>query len=108
MLHRLLSTLAFALLLNTASAAPQWIWLSKDGNKDSQVTFRYRFDVPAEVQSATLELTCDNGADAMVNGKKVLTNPDWMEPTKADISKELKPGASNEILDWIMPAACVS
>lgn len=99
MLPRILSTFAaFALLLNTASAAPQWIWLSKDGNKDPQVTFRYRFEVPAKVQSALLELTCDNGADALVNGQKVLTNPDWQEATKVDISKNLKLGAQNEII----------
>lgn len=99
MLPRILSTfVAFALLLNTASAAPQWIWLSKDGNKDPQVTFRYRFEVPAKVQSATLELTCDNGADALVNGQKVLTNPDWQEATKVDVSKNLKLGAQNEII----------
>ena len=99
MLPRILSTLAaFATLLNTASAAPQWIWLSKNGEKDSQVTFRYRFDAPAKVQSALLELTCDNGADALLNGKKVLSNPDWMEPTKADVSKDLKLGGQNEII----------
>ncbi|WP_397381668.1 c-type cytochrome [Prosthecobacter sp.] len=99
MLPRILSTFAaFALLLNTASAAPQWIWLSKDGNKDPQVTFRYRFEVPAKVQSALLELTCDNGADALLNGQKVLTNPDWQEATKVDISKNLKLRAQNEII----------
>lgn len=99
MLPRFLSTLtAFALLLNTAAAAPQWIWLSKNGDKDPQVTFRYSFDAPAKVQSALLELTCDNGADALLNGKKVLTNPDWMEPTKVDVSKDIKPGAKNEII----------
>jgi hypothetical protein len=99
MLPRILSTFAaFALLLHTASAAPQWIWLSKDGNKNPQVTFRYRFEVPAKVQSAALELTCDNGADALVNGQKVLTNPDWMEATKVDIIKNLKLGAQNEIV----------
>ncbi|MES2597943.1 MAG: heme-binding protein, partial [Verrucomicrobiota bacterium] len=91
----LLTTLFLASGLH---AAPQWIWLSKDGNKDPEVTFRHRFEVPAEMQSATLELTCDNGADAILNGKKVLTNPDWQEPTKKDVSKELKKGAANEIV----------
>ena len=51
------------------SAAPQWIWLSKDGNKDNKVTFRHRFEVPVNAHHATLELTCDNGADALLNGK---------------------------------------
>ncbi len=79
-------------------AAPQWIWLSKDGNKDKAVTFRHRFEVPHNAQLATLELTCDNGADAILNGTKVLTNPDWQKPTKADISKVIKRDAVNEIV----------
>ncbi len=86
------------LLTTTLHAAPQWIWFSKDGNQDSKVTFRHRFEVPPEVQAATLELTCDNGAVAHLNGQKVLTNPDWQEPTKADISKNLKRGATNELI----------
>ncbi|MBB5034374.1 c-type cytochrome [Prosthecobacter vanneervenii] len=99
MLPRILSTLALAFLLNTAaSAAPQWIWLSKNGDKDPKVTFRYRFEVPHNAHFATLELTCDNGADAILNGKKVLTNPDWQEPTKVDVSKDIKRGEQNEII----------
>ena len=99
MLPRILSSLAFAFLLTTAaSAAPQWIWLSKNGDKDPQVTFRYRFEVPHNAHFATLELTCDNGADAILNGKKVLTNPDWQEPTKVDVSKDIKRGEQNEII----------
>ncbi len=95
-LHHLLA-LPF-LFSSHALAAPQWIWLSKDGNKDNKVTFRHRFEVPQNASAATLELTCDNGADALINGKKVLSNPDWQEPTKADISKAVKPGAPNEII----------
>jgi hypothetical protein len=76
---RILSTLAFVVLLNTASAAPQWIWLSKDGNKDSKVTFRYRFDVPQNAQLASLELTCDNGADCLSQRPKGPHQSDWQE-----------------------------
>lgn len=86
------------LLASHLAAAPQWIWLSKDGQKDNKVTFRYRFDVPQNAQLATLELTCDNGADAILNGKKVLSNPDWQKPSKADVSKEIKRGETNEII----------
>jgi putative heme-binding domain-containing protein len=88
-----------SLLLATGlPAAPQWIWLSKDGNKDNKVTFRHRFDVPQNAQLATLELTCDNGATASLNGKKVLTNADWQEPSKADLSQVIKRGESNELI----------
>lgn len=96
---RLTYFLALPLLLASHTfAAPQWIWLSKDGKKDTAVTFRTRFEVPVNAHYATLELTCDNGADAILNGKKVLTNPDWQEPTKVDISKDIKRGEANELI----------
>ena len=88
------------LLATSLQAAPQWIWLSQDGNKDNKVTFRHRFEVPQNAQLATLELTCDNGAVANLNGKKVLINPDWQEPVKADVTKDIKLGESNEISAW--------
>ena len=85
-------------LASTLYASPQWIWLSNDGNKHKAVTFRYRFDVPHNAHFASLELTCDNGAEASLNGKKVLVNKDWQLPVKADISKHIKRGEPNEIL----------
>jgi putative heme-binding domain-containing protein len=92
-------TLLLSLLaVSSLHAAPQWIWLSKDGNKDNKVTFRHKFDVPQNAQLATLELTCDNGATATLNGKKVLTNADWMEPSKADLSQHINRGESNELI----------
>ncbi|MEZ5387329.1 MAG: c-type cytochrome [Prosthecobacter sp.] len=93
-------TFTFLLLsfIPSLHAAPQWIWLSKDGQKDNAVTFRHRFEVPHNAQLATLELTCDNGADAILNGTKVFTNPDWQKPNKEDISKLIKRDAVNEIV----------
>lgn len=90
--------LLFLLLASSLHATPQWIWLSKDGNKDNKVTFRHRFEVPQNTQLATLELTCDNGASASLNGKKVLTNEDWQQPVKADVSQIIQRGESNEII----------
>ncbi|MBV6501252.1 MAG: hypothetical protein CJBNEKGG_03759 [Prosthecobacter sp.] len=95
---RLTPLLASLLLASSLSAAPQWIWLSKDATKDNAVSFRHSFEIPGNAHFATLELTCDNGADAFLNGQKVLTNPDWQEPTKADISKVIKRGEKNEIV----------
>lgn len=88
----------FLCVVSSLHAAPQWIWLSKDGQKDNAVTFRHRFEIPHNAQLATLELTCDNGADAILNGTKVLTNPDWQKPSKADISKVIKRDATNELI----------
>lgn len=86
------------LLATTLHAAPQWLWLTKDGTRNNAVSFRHSFEIPANAHFATLELTCDNGADALINGKKVLTNPDWQEASKVDISKDIKRGEKNEIL----------
>ncbi|MCX6856457.1 MAG: c-type cytochrome, partial [Verrucomicrobia bacterium] len=95
-MRALFLTLLFA--TSTLHAAPQWIWLSRDGKKDDAVTFRYRFEAPANAHFATLQVTCDNGAVALLNGKKVLTNPDWQKPSTADVSKDIKKGESNEII----------
>jgi len=46
------------------------------------------------VKRATLTLTCDNGANALLNGVAAATNPDWMNPTKADVTKLVKTGAN--------------
>jgi hypothetical protein len=96
---RFLSLLALSCFVTGhLAAAPQWIWLSKDGNKDNKVTFRHKFEVTQNVQLATLELTCDNGATASLNGKQVLTNADWQLPAKADLSQVIKRGESNELI----------
>lgn len=93
------SLLAGALLLQlplSLSAAPQWIWTAKKASDGQKATFKKTFTIQGEVKSATLSVSCDNGADALLNGKKVLTNPDWMEATKADVKAALKAG-ENEL-----------
>ncbi len=93
-----LPVLLSTLLATSLHAAPQWLWLTQDATKHNAVTFRHSFEVPANTHFATLEVTCDNGADALINGKKVLTNPDWQQPSKAEISKDIKRGEKNEIV----------
>ncbi|WP_113962147.1 c-type cytochrome [Roseimicrobium gellanilyticum] len=93
------SLLAGALLLPlplSLSAAPQWIWTAKKASDGQKATFKKTFTIDGEVKSATLSVSCDNGADAILNGKKVFTNPDWMEATKADVKAALKAG-ENEL-----------
>ncbi|MCA1962588.1 MAG: c-type cytochrome [Prosthecobacter sp.] len=87
-----------ALLATHLQAVPQWLWLNENPTKENAVSFRYSFEVPGNAHYATLELTCDNGAEAFLNGKKVLTNPDWQQPSKADVSKEIMRGEKNQIL----------
>jgi putative heme-binding domain-containing protein len=88
--------IAFALLTLTAHAAPEWIWLPKAHDKQ-KASFRHSFDLPHNAHLGTLKITCDNGAKAYLNGTLVATNPDWQQPTTADVTKQIKPGEKNEI-----------
>ena len=89
---------SFGLFLSAVPlhAVPQWIWTSKDAKDDDKATFIKTFTIKGEVKSARLNFTCDNGATAFVNGKKVAENADWDQPTKVKIEAFLKPG-ENEI-----------
>ena len=81
----------------SALAEPVWIWTKRNAEDNEQADFKTEFEIAGAVKSATLKLTCDNGATALINGKKVLENPDWMQPTKTDVKADIKAG-KNEIL----------
>jgi hypothetical protein len=49
-----------------------------------------------DIKNATLAVSVDNGAKALLNGKTVLQNPDWSSPTKADAKSFLQRG-KNEL-----------
>ncbi len=78
-------------------AEPVWIWTKKDADSHEQADFKTEFEVAGDVKTATLRLTCDNGATALVNGRQVLENPDWQQVSQADVTAALKSG-KNEIL----------
>ncbi len=82
-----------------AQAEPQWIWSSTHAAANEKASFRKSIEVPAGVASAIFEYTCDNGAKAKINGKAIKANPDWMVPTKVDITKLLKPGKNDLFID---------
>jgi putative heme-binding domain-containing protein len=90
----LCSTLALALLSGPLLAEPQWIWSSQKATSQDRPTFRKSFSVPDGLKSAILKLTCDNGATAFVNGKQVAVNPDWQQPTQADVKAALQAGVN--------------
>ncbi len=79
-----------------ASADWKWIWRDSPA-PGSAARLKKAFDLDGAVQSATLNVTCDNGAKVFLNGELVLTNPDWQRPTQADVTKGLRKG-SNELL----------
>jgi putative heme-binding domain-containing protein len=80
-------------------AEPQWIWSQVKAYDYEKETFRKTFTVNGDVKTAVLKLTCDNGATAMLNGKKVLENPDWNQPVHADVAKELHKGENELVID---------
>jgi hypothetical protein len=78
-------SLGIALSPLPLDAAPQWIWVAKQAKNGEKATFRKTFTVAGPVASAKLNFTCDNGATAYLNGTKVADNPDWGQPTVADL-----------------------
>ncbi|HEY3900323.1 MAG TPA: c-type cytochrome [Chthoniobacter sp.] len=94
------SFVAMAVLLPLAvHAEPQWIWSQAKAYDYEKETFRKTFPVSGDVKTAVLKLTCDNGATAMLNGKKVLENPDWNQPVHADVAKELHKGQNELVIE---------
>ncbi len=68
----------------------KWIWHAKPANS-SESRLRKTFEARG-VKEAILHVTCDNGAKIYLNGKHVVTNPDWNRPTTVDVKKYLKSG----------------
>ncbi|SKA88774.1 putative heme-binding domain-containing protein [Prosthecobacter debontii] len=97
MTARFFPLLTLCSLAATLHAEPQWIWSSKKAEAQEKATFKQSFDLKLTPKSATLSLTCDNGATVFINGKKAVVNEDWQKPVKVDVIKLLELGATNVI-----------
>jgi len=91
-------SLGASVFLPSAHAELAWIWAPKADAES--VVLQREFTVPSGVKEATLVVTCDNGARVLVNGSPALTNTDWNDPSKANVTALLKPGAN-----WIRAEA---
>jgi hypothetical protein len=60
-------------------------------------SFRRQLVLDADVDSATCVITCDNGFELYVNGKKIGTGDNWADPKSFDLSPALLKGV-NQIL----------
>jgi putative heme-binding domain-containing protein len=95
LMHRLLFT-SLALLALPLQAEPQWIWTSKTPKDGEKASFTKTIKLEGNPKIARLTFTCDNGATAFINGKKVGVNTLWSDPTKEKVTDFLRPG-DNEI-----------
>ena len=78
--------------IELAANQPKWIWNSKDAKDGEKAFFRKKIRINKETKSANLIMSCDNGFEAFVNGKKVLVGSEWGNAQKTDVKKHLKPG----------------
>ncbi len=74
----------------------KWIW--HDTAKASEgARLKKEFELKrSSVKSAVLRVTCDNGAEVFLNDTLVLSNADWVRPSKADVTAHLRDG-KNEL-----------
>jgi len=84
--------LSVAVVAPLASAAPQWIWLSKQAKDQEKVTLRREFEVSGEVKAATLSVSCDNAAKIFLNEKAAGETTAWETPFKGDVKALVQPG----------------
>lgn len=93
---KLLAPFLFLVLsFSIAHGTPFWIWSSAQPKDNDKTSFQKSFKIPVDgVSIAKLEFTCDNGATAFLNGKKIMVNPDWQQPSSIDLTDDLKVGTN--------------
>lgn len=78
----------------TKAPIPRWIW-DADGSSNDQVLYlRKEFSLPGPIQSANLYTTCDNKMTLWINGQEIGRSPDWPQPIRKDVAKQLVEGAN--------------
>lgn len=78
-------------------ANPDWIWKSAAPVDKEIAFFRREFELPPEVTSAVITITCDDWHRLFVNGREIGSGADWMQPRTYEVLANLKPGARNVI-----------
>jgi len=75
----------------TPPPVAQWIWTSNPA-KENKIYARRQFTLNAPLNLAKLNITCDNGFTAYINGKKVGSGTAWDQHYQYDIKKHLRKG----------------
>ena len=76
------------------AAEPQWIWNSAEAKTKvppGRLFFRWVVELP-ELESAQVEITCDNVYALFVNNERVGAGVNWQELDQYTITSVLKPG----------------
>lgn len=81
------------------AAEPQinWIWQNDKPTDDQKVFFRREFELPQDVVSASVTVTCDNWQRLWVNGKDLGFSNEWAAPASHDVTSLIVPGGRNVI-----------
>ncbi len=74
-----------------------WIWKTTSPGATEKVFFRREFELPPNVASAAITITCDNWSRLFVNGHDLGMAADWSNPRTYDVLAHLKPGSRNVI-----------
>lgn len=82
---------------SSESATTSWIWKSNSPGETEKVFFRREFQLPPDVTSAVVTVTCDNRHRLLVNGKELGMGGEWGSPRSYDVLPVLKPGGRNVI-----------
>jgi putative heme-binding domain-containing protein len=92
----LVNCLAAVFIAGIAAAqTPEWIWHDNQGVAPAAGEvrfFRRVFSVPEKPRRAVLTVASDNEASVLLNGKPVLENKEWGEPTRANVTREIVVG----------------
>jgi putative heme-binding domain-containing protein len=85
--------------VGAAAEAPvtKWIWKSASPGATERVLFRREFQLPPDVTSASITVTCDNWHRLSINGENLGMSGEWAIPGTYDVLKNLRPGSRNVI-----------
>lgn len=78
-------------------AAAAWIWKNTAAIEHEKVFFRREFQLPPEVESATITIMCDDRHVLFINGQEIGTNEGWRTSHAYQILPQLKQGSQNII-----------
>ena len=82
--------------IENAEPVPSWIWYpegtpAEDAPAETRF-FRYRFDVPANADTAELRIAADDACEVFLNGARVGANQTWQRAAVFDVGALLEDG----------------